>query len=109
MCPLEDQESAAYSVHCLFRWLGIDFASEGKKAPDFSGLFNTCGLQLDVRRLPDGLFTVGHTEKRINELVRTLHDYSRLDLIAPKRFGEASWQTGVVQFLHFWEEAESCS
>ena len=84
ICPLEDQEGVAYAVNCLFKMLGIDFASEGKKAPHFSGLFNTLGLQLDVRRLSDGLFTVGHTEKRINELVKALSDYSGRDMVTPK-------------------------
>ncbi len=53
ICPLEDQESVTYAVHCLFKLLGIDFASDCKKAPDFSGLLNTLGLQLDVRKLND--------------------------------------------------------
>ena len=46
ICPADDQESVTYAVHCLFKLLGIDFAEEGKKAPDFSQLFQTLGLQI---------------------------------------------------------------
>ena len=84
ICPSEDQENVTYAVHCLFKLLGIDFASEGKNTPDFCALFHTLGLQVDVRHLSAGFFTVGHVEKRIKELVDVLTNCEAAESVCPK-------------------------
>ena len=55
-------DNIQFYVEALFRLLGIDFASEGDKAPPCSQVFKFLGLQFDLNRIAEGYFTLGHTE-----------------------------------------------
>lgn len=84
VCPAADAESVAFSIHCLFRMLGIDYAAEGKKAPEFNSVFNTLGLVIDTREMSRGSVTIGHTQKRVTEILSTLQTFLDSKAVAPK-------------------------
>ena len=66
------EDNTTFYAEGLFKLLGVDFASEGKKAPPFSRVFRTLGLVVDVSQLHCGLITLGHTEERRAELLESL-------------------------------------
>ena len=100
VCPTCDAESVSFSIHCLFRMLGIDYASEGKKAPDFSQFFNTLGLVVDTRELARGTVTIGHTEKRSNEILSSLKVLLADKSVTPKALerlhGRLVWYNSFI-------------
>ena len=100
VCPACDAESVSFSIHCLFPMLGIDYASEGKKAPDFSQFFNTLGLVVDTRELARGTVTIGHTEKRSNEILSTLKVLLADKSVTPKALerlhGRLVWYNSFI-------------
>ena len=66
-------KSAEVSAECLFQLLGITFATEGKKAVDWSTRVKTLGVVLDLAPereadIPHRFVMIGHTESRIQEL-----------------------------------------
>ena len=62
------RESTQSTVHRLFTLLGIDYATEGKKAPPFADSFAALGVQVDLRQAGQGSVVVGHTETSRAEL-----------------------------------------
>ena len=82
------EENTTFYAEGLFKLLGIDFASEGKKAPPFSQMFRTLGLVVDVSQLHCGSITLGHTEERRAELLESLQkiiiDEKNGDLVSTK-------------------------
>ena len=65
-------DNTQFYVEALFRLLGIDFASEGDKAPPFNQVFKSLGLQFDLNRVDEGYFTLGHTDSRRRELLEQI-------------------------------------
>ena len=68
-----NSNSAGLSAEFLFRLLGITFATEGKKAVDWSTRVKTLGVVIDLApAAEEGVLnrhvTIGHTETRISEL-----------------------------------------
>jgi hypothetical protein len=70
----ELQKSTTWSIESLFDLIGLDFAREGPKAPDFGHVFKMLGVQIDASEATNGAFAVGHTETRKQELVKIFDD-----------------------------------
>eukprot|EP00435_Cladocopium_sp_Y103_P052672 s2156_g16.t1 len=70
--PSSLADNTRFYVESLLRLLGIDFASEGDKAPEFGEVFKTLGLQFDLSGIETGSFELGHTETRRKELLDTI-------------------------------------
>ena len=68
--PLPD--NTQFYVETLFRLLGIDFGSEGDKAPPFNQVFKSLGLQFDLNKVDEGYFTLGHTDSRRQVLLEQI-------------------------------------
>ena len=68
----ELQQSTTWAVENLFDLIGLDFAREGPKAPEFA-VFKMLG-QIDASDATTGVFAVGHTEDRKRELLKTFDD-----------------------------------
>ena len=73
--------SAAIAAEGFFRLLGIDYATEGKKAVEWDTKVKTLGVVLDLKpELSPGdshaspFVTVGHTPSRVAELDKTLDE-----------------------------------
>lgn len=82
--------SVTACVHMFFKLVGWAFAAEGPKAPEFSELFNALGVTINVSRLHEGLVTLGNTESRRAELIKSL-----CEILACKKLTEptiCSWQ-----------------
>ena len=58
-----------FYAEALFKLLGINFASEGSKAPPFSDCFKTLGLVVNTENVENREVKVGHTEERSKELL----------------------------------------
>ena len=59
----------------MFRLLGLEFATEGQKAPDFSTIFRSLGLQVDLTDAACKVVRVGHTPERREELAATIKEH----------------------------------
>ena len=70
----ELQRSTTWAVESLFDLIGLDFAREGPKAPEFDAVFKMLGVQIDASEATTGVFAVGHTEDRKRELLKTFDD-----------------------------------
>ena len=70
----ELQNNTAWAVDSLFGLLGLDYAREGAKAPDFSAVFKMLGVQVDTSRAQQGEIAVGHTAERKLELGQALEE-----------------------------------
>ena len=70
----ELQNNAAWAVDSLFGLglLGLNYAREGAKAPDFSAVFKMLGVEVDISRAQQGEIAVGHTAERKLELGQIL-------------------------------------
>ena len=79
--PAKLADNTQFYIEAMFRLLGIDFAADGDKAPPFSSVFKTLGLQFDLTTVSDGRFTLGHTDARRQELLETdqAHDPKQRD------------------------------
>lgn len=66
------KKNTAFAVESLFRLLGLTYAREGKKAPEFAPVFNMLGLVVDVSQFGQHRVSIGHTEKRVSELHESL-------------------------------------
>eukprot|EP00435_Cladocopium_sp_Y103_P054310 s357_g17.t1 len=64
----ELQNSTTWAVDALFGLIGLDYAKEGAKAPEFSQTFKMLGVQINTTGAEEGFITVGHTEDRRREL-----------------------------------------
>ena len=66
----ELQSSTTWAVDSLFSLIGLDYARDGPKAPEFGSIFKMLGVQIDASGATEGSISVGHTEERKQELVR---------------------------------------
>ena len=65
-------ESTNFAVTGLFKLLGVQYAREGPKAPDFAAVFSCLGVVVDMNDFRGGSIAVMHTEQRVLELKETL-------------------------------------
>ena len=72
MSPSKLADNTQFYIEALFKLLGIDYAADGDKAPPFSSVFKSLGLQFDLTNVGDGQFTLGHTETRRQELLEQI-------------------------------------
>ena len=96
-------KSAEVSAETLFTLLGLQFATEGKKAVEWGSKVKTLGVLVDLD--PEGscgdFVTVGHTDNRISELQQSLDEFlrekkmSRKD--AEKLRGRLQWFESFAQ------------
>ena len=74
-CRTQLTRNTEWAIISLFRLLGLDFATEGPKAPDFSSVFKSLGLQVDLSEAANRVARVGHTAERREDLTRTIKDH----------------------------------
>ena len=84
VCLEATAPEVTFCVESLLKLLGVKFAATGPKAPDFSKVFKTLGLVVDLTSSHAGSFTLGHTEKRCQELLGTLGDMLKADKVEVK-------------------------
>eukprot|EP00435_Cladocopium_sp_Y103_P057245 s2074_g19.t1 len=70
----ELQSNTTWAVDSLFSLIGLDYARDGPKAPEFGEVFKMLGVQIDTTQAPDGIITVGHTEDRKIELAAAFEE-----------------------------------
>ena len=73
-----------FYAKALFKLLGINFASEGSKAPPFSEKFKTLGLIVDAENAKEKTVRLGHTPERSSELLDTLEEILSHDQVSTK-------------------------
>ncbi|CAE7716021.1 unnamed protein product [Symbiodinium sp. CCMP2592] len=61
-------ENTSSCVDRMFTLIGLDYATEGKKAPQFARSFAALGVRVDLQRSQCGSIVVGHTDARKEEL-----------------------------------------
>ena len=69
-----EASSVTACIHMFFKMVGWAFAAEGPKAPKFSEIFYAFGVTINVCRLHEGLVTLGNTESRRAELIKSLSE-----------------------------------
>ena len=65
---IELARSTEYAMTSLFKLLGVQYAAEGKKATEFTGIFKMLGLQVDLATSSQSQLLLGHTDERRKEL-----------------------------------------
>ena len=73
-----------FYAEALFKLLGINFASEGSKAPPFSDCFKTLGLVVNTENVGNREVKVGHTEERSKELLECIDEILRHNSVGTK-------------------------
>ena len=84
ICCDYEEDNVTFYIESLFRILGIDFATEGDKAPPFQTKFKTLGLEFDLENLGRGSFFLQHTEGRRSELVTAVDNLLERGGTSPK-------------------------
>jgi hypothetical protein len=74
LSPKGLEADTTFYAEALFKLLGINFASEGSKAPPFSEKFKTLGLIVDAGEAKEKTVRLGHTPERSSELLGTLEE-----------------------------------
>ena len=70
----ELQTNTAWAVDSLFGLLGLNYAREGAKAPEFSAVFKMLGVQVDTSRAQQGEIAVSPTAERKLDLGQALEE-----------------------------------
>ena len=100
ICTESEEDNVTFYIESLFRMLGIDFATEGDKAPPFQSKFKTLGLEFDLENLNTGSFFLQHTESRRSELVTTIDALMERSGASPKELerlhGRLVWFNAFV-------------
>ena len=78
------KKNVGQAVEALFSLLGLTYATEGKKAPEFSAAFTMLGLVVDVSKFGEGSIQIGHTQKRVDELTTSLGQVLEADRLSAK-------------------------
>ena len=84
LSPIGLEKDTTFYAEALFKLLGINFASEGSKAPPFSDRFKTLGLVVDTQDVGNRQVKVGHTEERTKELLEAIEEILSLDSVGTK-------------------------
>ena len=69
-----DQASTDFAITGLFKLLGVDYAREGKKAPDFSDCFACLGVVVDLGHFGEGQIRIKRTEQRRHDLAQQIRE-----------------------------------
>ena len=100
VCVEGEETNVSFYVESLFRLLGVWFAETGSKATSFGPSFKSLGVIFDVGAIPDGTFTLQHTESRKSELVQFLDNLIRAQRATPKELerlhGRLIWFSAFV-------------
>ena len=80
----ETAQEVTFCVESLPKVLGVRFAGTGPKAPDFAAKFKSLGLEVDLTSTHEGVFSMGHTEKRCAELLETIQQVLSRDRVDVK-------------------------
>jgi hypothetical protein len=109
LSPRGLETDTTFYAEGLFKLLGINFASEGSKAPPFSEKFKTLGLVVDAGKANEKLVHLGHTPERASELLGTIDEILSQQHVNTKTLEQLyTWQNCLVSHLHFWTKVE-CS
>lgn len=84
LSPKGLEADTTFYAEALFKLLGINFASEGSKAPPFSEKFKTLGLIVDAENAKEKTVRLGHTPERSSELLDTLEEILSHDQVSTK-------------------------
>ena len=84
LSPKGLEADTTFYAEALFKLLGINFASEGSKAPPFSEKFKTLGLIVDAENAKEKTVRLGHTPERSSELLDTLEEILSNDQVSKK-------------------------
>lgn len=109
ICTEAETDNVTFYIESLFRMLGIDFATEGDKAPPFSHQFKTLGLEFDLADLQNGSFFLQHTENRRAELLATIDALLERAGASPKELERLHGRLVWFNALCFWTFDEQCS
>ena len=74
LSPAGLENDTTFYAEALFKLLGINFASEGSKAPPFSHKFKTLRLVVDTERVNERTVQLGHTPERAAELLQSIDE-----------------------------------
>lgn len=74
LSPAGLENDTTFYAEALFKLLGINFASEGSKAPPFSSKFKTLGLVIDTELADTRTVQLGHTPERTAELLQSIDE-----------------------------------
>ena len=69
-----ESQAVQSCVHMVLKMLGWIFAETGDKAPDFSEMFQALGVCVSVKSMGTGLVTIGSTDSRRQELIKTIEE-----------------------------------
>ena len=84
ICDQTEVQNVDFYISGLFRLLGVWFAQEGDKAPEYAQQFKSLGVVFDVSQISHGAFQICHTETRLTELCETIDALLARDKCAPK-------------------------
>ena len=84
VCAEGAAPEVTFCVESLLKLLGVKFAATGPKAPDFTKVFKTLGLVVDLTSSHEGSFTLGHTDRRCAELLESLREVLEQEKIEVK-------------------------
>ena len=84
VCEESECKSVDFYLTGLFKLLGLEYASEGDKAPPFSEVFGSLGILFNLSGIHEGSFTLEHTERRKEELLCTLDELLRSEICNAK-------------------------
>ena len=79
----QDTEASEACAQGLMNVLGIEYASEGKKATVFGKQCRALGLIIDLSDFGSGRVILKHTPERVNELHRTITKILDADHLSP--------------------------
>ena len=100
LCTRQTAQEVTFCVESLLRLLGVKYAETGPKAPDFAEKFKTLGLEFDLSETDHGSFVLGHTDKRREELLATLHEFLQVETVEVKALeklhGRLVWFSSYV-------------
>lgn len=100
VCVEGEETNVSFYVEPLFRLLGVWFAETGLKATAFGPSFKLLGVIFDVGAIPDGSFTLQHTESRKSELMQFLDTLISAQRSTPKELerlhGRLIWFSAFV-------------
>ena len=106
ICREVEKQNVEFYVTSLFRLLGIDYASEGDKAPEFASVFHSLGLNFDLSCFHKGFFQLMHTDKRRQELCESIGTLLQEKKMLSEDFRELTWQACMVWLFCVWTKNE---
>ena len=96
LSPAGLENDTTFYAEALFKLLGVNFASEGSKAPPFSSKFKTLGLVIDTELADTRTVQLGHTPERTAELLQSIDE-----LLAQTQVGTKHWSNCMAGLFGF--------